>query len=81
MLIAQPAVFFHLHHQYRYNQQAPTDKTHTDGGIIFKHLGVSKAWNVLACCDMMIDGGVLRGWTFKTQPLYLGKFTVFGFSV
>ncbi len=37
-------------------QPAHTDKTDTDGGIRFKHLGVSKAWNVLACCDKMIDG-------------------------
>ncbi len=45
-----------------HNQQAHTDKTdtYTDGGIRFKHMGVSKAWNVLACCDTMIDGGERR---------------------
>lgn len=51
--VKKPSVFFT---QSVSTQPADTGKTDTDGGIRFKHLGVSKAWNVLACCDTMIDG-------------------------
>lgn len=31
--------------------------TYTHGGIRFNHFGGGKVRNVLACCDMMMDGG------------------------
>lgn len=76
---SQPTLCLHLHHQHPHSRDnTDTTDSYTDGGIRFKHLGVSKAWNVLACCDMMMDGSVKRGREFKTQPQYLGNVAVIG---